>query len=513
MKKNRETRPRGAWGLQIIKKSRALLFLILFQLFAFSSLLVVDSAFAGEKPSATGESIKTELESDGADKFDVMENRLQELEDQLKDLESKTVLSEPEMIIKEKEIWVCENGHEYDSRLEGVCPSDGLALRKDFTYQREKVFRRQTIGEQIQNALDERDSRGIDIGVSATSTLQETFKTSGAEKGVQDLFGVGSTDLYFIGKPALYTLFFLDIEAIGGASPDRKIENISLLTSDVARREVDKRVNVREAWLRTELLGQKLTVSAGMLDLTNYFDLNTVANDETTQFITDGLVNNLFLGVPSNGAGVVAAFDPKIGLVFRAGAQRGASVENGLAQKVFSMLEVEYLSHLPGLQTGHYRAWVRFDENAKKENVAWGISADQKITASVAVFARFGSRSGSDTNRQSANINRFYSSGNSYYSDGSRSGSNEYNRDDYFYSGGIEMRTPHTFGIRDSYAIAFLSTDMASGVKESLVEAYYNLFLTENLKTSFHLQYLANSNVGGKDKSYLIPGLRVQLDF
>jgi len=517
-----ENRGTSFWGMrapdhgkkfQTIKGNSLFLSLILFQLFSFCFLFSAGSALAGEKSSITDESAT-------ADKYDVLENRLQEMEDQLKELESKTVLSEPEMIIKQKGIWVCKNGHEYDSRLDGVCPNDGLPLSKDFTYERVKVFRRQTISEQIQNALDERDARGIKIGVSATSTLQETFKLSGADKGVQDLFGVGSTDLYFIGKPALYTLFFLDIESIGGASPDRQIDNMSLLTSDVARREVDKRVNVREAWLRTELLGQKLTVSAGMLDLTNYFDLNTVANDETSQFITDGLVNNLFLGVPSNGAGVVAAFDPKIGLIFRAGAQRGASVENGLAQKVYSMFEAEYLSRIPGLQVGHYRAWVRFDENAKKENIAWGISADQKITAAVTVFARFGSRSGSNRKRLSANISRFYSNTNNYssnkdqlYLSGNQSDSNKYNRDDYFYSGGVEIKAPHTFGIRDSYAIAFLSTDLASGVKETLIETYYNLFLTENLRTSFHLQYLANSNVGGKDKSYLIPGLRVQLDF
>ncbi len=465
-------------GFQIRNKGFAFTFFILLQLFSFGSLLLADSVFAEEVTETT-------QNNSGAKDFDLLENRLQELEDQLRDLESKTVLSEPEMIIKQKEIWVCENGHEYDNRLDGKCPNDGLSLHKESTYQREKVYRRQTIGEQIQNALDEREAKGINIGVSSTATLQETFRVSGEDEAVQDLFGVGSTDIYFIGKPALYTLFFLDIEAIGGSSPDLKIANLSLLTSDVARREVDKRANVREVWLRTELMDQKLTISAGMLDLTNYFDLNAVANDETMQFITDGLVNNILLAPPSNGAGVMAAYDPKIGLIFRAGVQRGASVEQGLAQKVYSLFEVEYLSHIPGLQIGHYRAWVRFNESSKRENIAWGISADQKINAAITVFARFG--------------NRFTSE--------------KYDRDDYFYSGGIEMKTPHTFGIQDSFAIAFLNADMANGVKESLVEAYYNLFLTENLRTSFHAQYLVNSNEGGKEKSYLLPGIRVQLDF
>ncbi|VAX23481.1 hypothetical protein MNBD_NITROSPINAE02-341 [hydrothermal vent metagenome] len=448
-------------------------------------LISTQFAFAEEDSTITHESGNVMRQSSGPNDSSSLENRIQELENQLQELESKVVLSEPEMIVKQKEIWACDNGHEYNEPLDGVCPNDQLPLRKEFTYQREKVFRRQTISEQIQKALDDRDARGLDIGVSATSTLQETFRLSGDDKGVQDLFGVGSTDIYFIGKPALYTLFFLDIEAIGGSSPDLEIENLSMLTSDVARREVDKRANVREAWVRTELLDQKLTISAGVLDITNYFDMNAVANDETTQFITDGLVNNLFLGVPSNGAGIVATLDPKIGFIFRAGAQRGASVEQGLAQKVYSIFELEYLAHIPGLQVGHYRTWVKFNENAERGSIAWGISADQKITAAVTVFARFGNQ------RKST----------------------EYNRDDYFYSGGLELKTPHTFGIRDSFAIAFLSVDLASGVKESLAETYYNIFLTENLKTSFHIQYLINSNVGEKNKSYLIPGVRIQFDF
>ena len=78
-------------------------------------------------------------------------------------------------------------------------------------------------------------------------------------------------------------------------------------------------MNVREAWLRTELFSQKLAISAGRLDLTNYFDRNAVANDETTQFISDALVNNPTLGLATNGSGVVGVFDPKNGFAFKAG--------------------------------------------------------------------------------------------------------------------------------------------------------------------------------------------------
>jgi hypothetical protein len=37
--------------------------------------------------------------------------------------------------------------------------------------------------------------------------------------------------------------------------------------------------------------------------LTNYFDHNVAANDETSQFISDALVNNPALGLAINGVG------------------------------------------------------------------------------------------------------------------------------------------------------------------------------------------------------------------
>ena len=78
-------------------------------------------------------------------------------------------------------------------------------------------------------------------------------------------------------------------------------------------------LNLREAWLRTEFFGQRLALIAGRLDLTNYFDHNAAANDETTQFISDALVNNPTLGLSSNGTGVAAVFDPKNGFNFKFG--------------------------------------------------------------------------------------------------------------------------------------------------------------------------------------------------
>jgi len=453
-------------------------------LFVLCFLMFSDSAYAEE------------IKGTKQNTTNFFDDRLNMLEERLSELESRAVLSEPELLVKQKEIFVCENGHEYDNRLDGKCPLDKLPLTKSFTYQREKVYRRQTISEKIEEILAGEAKKGVSIGISSTATIQEALRLKrNGNKPDGDLFSVGSLDLFFITRPAIYTMFFVDIEAIGGYSPDSQIENISGLTSDNARRtgsgsrgEIDGReMNLREAWLSTELLGQQLTVTGGVIDLTNYFDSNTVANDETTQFITDSLVNNPLLAAPSNnGGGLAAVFDPKIGITFKVGLQRGENARDSMAKKNYSVFEIDYLSHFGGLPEGHYRVWYRINENTNRENMAWGTSIDQKLTPSITLFGRFGQQF------TSKNVNG----------------------DDFFYSGGAQFKTPYVFGLQDVWAVAFQSANLASsGESETLVEGYYNLFLTDNLKTSFHLQYLADSNAGGTKKSYVLPGMRVQLDF
>ncbi len=422
--------------------------------------------------------------------------RIEQLEKRLSELESRAVLSDPEFIIKKKVIWVCKNGHQHDSKLNGKCPFDNLLLKKSFTYQREKVFRRQTISEQIEAAQSGQASRGIMIGISGTTMFQTPFRLKGRNSDINgDFFGMGSMDIIFISKPALYTMFFADVEVIGGISPDDQIANISFLNSDGVRLALNKTLNLREGWMRTELFGQNLILVVGMLDLTNYFDSNTAANDETSQFITDALVNNLLLAPPTNGGGVTLILDPKTDIKLKLGFQRGRNVKRSLTEKVFTIFEIDYLFNFFGLlPEGHYRAWYRL-EGTNKENMAWGLSVDQKLTPFITSFFRFGHELTSS----------------------------KFAKNNFFYSGGLQFKTPWTFSIRDSWALGFVYSDIASGInfsnlatggiKEYLAEAYYNLFLTENLKISFHLQYLIDSNVGTIKRSYLVPGIRTQFDF
>ena len=140
-------------------------------------------------------------------------------------------------------------------------------------------------------------------------------------------------------------------------------------------------------WLRTELFGQRLALTTGRLDLTNYFDANAFSNDESTQFLSDALVNNQMLGLGSNGTGVAAEFDPKNGFRLKFGLQQSNNDATNLSDSLFTLSEVGYTFTPFALPEGAYRLWFRTDNTSEETRKGIGISIDQKLTNAVGVFA------------------------------------------------------------------------------------------------------------------------------
>src|SRR4030095_11514519 len=99
--------------------------------------------------------------------------------------------------------------------------------------------------------------------------------------------------------------------------------------------------------------------TSGRLDLTNYFDRNAGANDETTQFLSDALVNNQMLGLAVNGTGVIAEFDPKNASISRCGGQKSNPDATSLSDSLYSLAEIGYTFTPFSLPEGHYRLWYR----------------------------------------------------------------------------------------------------------------------------------------------------------
>jgi hypothetical protein len=405
-------------------------------------------------------------------------DRIDELERRLSTLESTAVISQPKVLVKEVHNWVDDNGNVYDREVPGS--------KEQVTYQREIAQRRQTIDDEIADALAEEAAGGVEIGINNVTTLQGALQTKGEETEADGhMYGLSAADITFAASSAaLNTQFYADIVGIGGSPPEQEIDALNLLNGQTARLS-NNQLSVREAWLRTEVAHQRLGLKIGRIDVTTHIDRNAAANDETTQFISDALVNNPVLGLGSNGFGAVAEWDPKKSWNAKFAIQQSTdpSIQLGsLSDSMFKFGEFEYIARPFGLGEGHYRIWGRSDNSSGAGyRDAYGFSIDQKVSQAITLFARYGNGEVGDIPG-----------------------------DEYFYSGGVQFGAPHTIHPEDFWGIGLAHTDFEEGPSEKLAEGYYNMHLTGHLRASFMLQYVFESSNGA---GYFLPGARVQVVF
>jgi len=404
-----------------------------------------------------------------------LRKRIDDLEQRVRELESTSVLSEPETRVKRIETWVDDDGVEHDTPAPGT--------RRVVTYQRERVYRRQTINEKIEDALSDAEGRRVQLGVNAAIVLQSARQAEGSDTQADgNAYQLASTDLYFTAGLARYTVFFADIVGLSGTPSDAEINGLTLLNGYTARLVEQNQLNLREAWLLTELWSQQLTLVAGRVDLTNYFDNNAAANDETAQFLSDALVNNPTLGLSENGAGVAAWYDRKTGFKLKFGYQQSSSTATNLSDALFFLSEADYQWTPPGLGEGNYRLWYRNDNSNGDDRSASGVSIDQKISAAVTLFGRYGSAE-SPAGR------------------------------DRFYSGGAQFRRGVVFNPDDAWGIGYARYALGAGDEERLIEFYYNLGIARKLHLSVNLIYVTEAPAGTESVAYFVPGARLQAAF
>ena len=292
----------------------------------------------GQAPPPAAQPAPQAASGNPGDDRQAMQDRIDELERRLSQLESTAVLSAPKVLVKEVHVWVDDNGNQYDHAVPGA--------KEVVTYERELAQRRQTIEDEINDALAEEAANGVEIGINNVTTLQFAHQTKGADTEADGhAYGLSAADITFsAGSAALNTEFFADLVGIGGSPPEQEIDALNLLNGQTARLS-NNQLSVREAWLRTEIAHQRLAISAGRIDVTTHFDRNLGANDETSQFISDALVNNPVLGLASNGFGIVSEWDPKKSWNFKFGLQQSTDPNNllgSLADSMFKLAEFEY---------------------------------------------------------------------------------------------------------------------------------------------------------------------------
>src|SRR5688572_27439833 len=90
--------------------------------------------------------------------------RIATLEQRLTDLETSAVLSEPETRVRRVEVYVDPSGQQHDEPVPGA--------KKEVTYLRERTYRRQTISEKIDAAMEDAAKRSVAVGVDAAMATQ-----------------------------------------------------------------------------------------------------------------------------------------------------------------------------------------------------------------------------------------------------------------------------------------------------------------------------------------------------
>lgn len=334
--------------------------------------------------------------------------------------------------------------------------------------------------ESVLKALRDRPGR-IRFNGGATGILQ-------VQEESDDAFGTatGSFDLFIHTRLGENTLFFVDLEAVGGNGPGQSLPSLTALNGDAGSTQGAggfDRTHVLEAWVELAFAEETLKVTAGKIDVTNYFDVNAVANDETSQFITGAFGNSAALPAPDNGPGVRLKAD----LGARGAFQVAVASHDASGHRIFEDL---FLIGSAGLVAGgpgrpaNLRVYGYLN-GAVDNATGFGISADAAVADGLALFGRW-NRNTRDL-AASAGVTAAWSLGAEYTT------SNDLG--DLTAAAAFGVIDPHTPGLSN----------------ERLAEFYVRQQLNRWTSVSPHLQVVDNA-AGGDDRHILL-GLRTQFDF
>jgi hypothetical protein len=408
-----------------------------------------------------------------------------QLRERIRVLEERLDRVERTEVLKKTVEYVCPGGEILEQLPpSGRCP-DGSRPQVRETVRKTLVARRQSIAEQIEAAIADVEAKKVAVGGLARGTLQQVLN---GDDGQNKLFGEGAIDLTLIYQPMVRTTLFVDFEAIGGPGPDHELGSLSRVNADAETLgDQDEKLTIREAWLALRFIGDRLDFYLGKLDLTNYFDRNSFANDETTQFLNAALVNNPMLKQPPNRVGVTAQWDANRDLSFSLGVQASSDLDEDLLDEPYAIIEIDY--HSARFIDGHYRLWARvnkFPENHSRLTWGVGLSLDQLLLPWLGVFVRAGFSQIEGVSRTS-----------------------------YAVSTGVWMHSPLVQRPKDRLGVGYSFQRETAG-HEHLGEAYYNLFLTDHLAVIGNVEWIfsgPNQVTGETNRNVIIPGVRAVVGF
>lgn len=301
---------------------------------------------------------------------------------------------------------------------------------------------------------------------------------------------VGRADMVFNFKVGENTIAVIDVEATGGAGIDAHVGNYSIL-NNIPMAPSDT-VRYRTAWVEHTAFNDRLVFTVGKIGLTDYFDNNSVANNETAQFLAGAFVNSAVLGAPSYGPGMRVNTRLCDRITFGIGYGSGDTTADNIFDHGFGIVELDY-KLMTGNRAGNYRFYGSLDgalpvaggiKTVKKNALGAGVSIDQQLTDQLTLFGRFGWHDEDVYLTRSA-----WSAG-------------------FQYVGLIPQRKDDLVGF--GYGQVLINNATA---QEKLLETYYKIKISDQLAISPHFQYLINPLADKSADNVFVASLRAQLIF
>ncbi len=364
----------------------------------------------------------------------------------------------------------------------------------------EKRLDEQSELQNIKQALE-----GISIGGGATFVVQGTIDANATPSKGDDITDASySVDLELEKSFDDGSTMFIHLEGGEGAGvmDDDELDLFSGVNADATGG--DAKMELAEVWYEKGF-DNDVVLTFGKLDPTCYFDSNAVANDETSQFLSDMFKNSAVLEFPDNGPGIRLGFAPTQTVELGLGILDGNGDWEDIGDDIFLISEVGFKPNLLGRE-GTYRiyGWVNNTDHTQlldatkteEEGYGFGLSFDQELTDILAGFFRFGWQ---DEEVYDCDMS---------WSTGLQVAGKVWGRDSDVLGLAIGQVMPG-----GDYADAGNPDH-----NEGHFEAYYNIYVNDNFSISPDLQVIWNpkgvgSSDQGRDDTIVVLGARSQISF
>jgi hypothetical protein len=339
---------------------------------------------------------------------------------------------------------------------------------------------------------------GVGIGAGATFVGQYAIEPNTAPGDSEVIDGTYSIDIEVESRIGKSGLVFLHLEAGEGPGLDGdEITTFSAVNRDAGDSGMD--VQVTEVWYEHIFFDGRALCTAGKLDPTVYLDTNEIANDETTQFLSNTFRNSTGLEFPDdNTYGLRTALLPADWAELNVGIFDDNADWEDLSGDIFSFAQINIKPSLFS-RDGNYRAYFWYDnsKHAKwidpaansQANFGFGTSCDQEVMDNISLFTRFGWEDPDVSVIEWA------------WSTGFQIGGDIWGRGNDYLGWAIGMDIPGG-DYEDSGN---------PGDPEGHIETYYSIHINDHLQLSPDYQFIWKPNGGGNPINII--SLRGQLQF